>query len=302
MMTGRPRRSSSRLTPMALADAWIRRRADPQPTALADVGGLTPAVLVTGGSEGIGFSIAERFADMAEALVLVGRRSDVLEQAAGRISRDKGIAVIAVACDVTSESASEHIERTARAAGLYIDVLVNNAGMGLAGRFLERTRGEGDALLALNVAAATRLMHYFLPGMLARGRGGVMNVASLGGWSPGPYQAAYYASKAYLISLTKAVAWEERGRGVRIMVVNPGPVDTRFHARMGAEQSPYRLLVPAASPEAVARAAVRGYRLGLGVVHPGLLTPVGALLMRLTPHILLVPFVGWLLQPWRPNR
>ena len=118
-------------------------------------------------------------------------------------------------------------------------------------------------LLDLNVAALTRLMHHVLPGMLARARGGILNVASLGGLVPGPYQAAYYASKAYVVSLTEAVAAENAGRGVRFMALAPGPVNTGFHAAMGAELSFYRQLIFALERGATARCRLPRLRAGL---------------------------------------
>jgi short-subunit dehydrogenase len=137
--------------------------------------------------------------------------------------------------------------------------------------------------------------------MRHRGSGGVINVASLAGYAPGPYQAAYYAAKAYVIALTRAVAYEVRGQGVRVCVVTPGPVETQFHARMGAEASIYRTWVPSASPAAIARSTYRGYWLGCHVIQPGLFTPVLALAMRLLPGIVLAPLIGTLLRPRGPE-
>jgi short-subunit dehydrogenase len=140
-------------------------------------------------------------------------------------------------------------------------------------------------------------MHHVLPGMLARGRGGVMNVASLGGLAPGPYQAAYYASKAYVVSLTEAVASEIAGLGVRLTALAPGPVNTGFHAAMGAEHSFYRQLIFPLSPEGTAKAAYRGYVLGRRLVVPGLFNKLLAIALRILPHTLLLPLIGWLLRP-----
>ena len=112
-------------------------------------------------------------------------------------------------------------------------------------------------------------MRHALPAMLARGEGGIINVASLGGLVPGPNQAAYYASKAYVVSLTRAVAAENAGRGVRLMALAPGPVDTGFHHAMGAELSFYRQLVLALSADQTARSAYRGYVLGFWARRPG---------------------------------
>ncbi len=158
-------------------------------------------------------------------------------------------------------------------------------------------------MLDLNVDALTRLMRHALPAMLARGEGGIINVASLGGLVPGPNQAAYYASKAYVVSLTRAVATENAGRGVRLMALAPGPVDTGFHRAMGAELSFYRQLMIALSPEQTARAAYRGYVLGLHLVVPGITAKLLQIALWIIPHALLLPIIGWLLRrreerPW----
>ncbi len=139
-------------------------------------------------------------------------------------------------------------------------------------------------------------MHRFLPGMIARRKGGVINIASLGGFLPGPYQAAYYASKAYVISLTKAVAHELWGTGVHVCAVTPGAVSTKFHERMGAQSANYLKFPGLASPEQVAWLTYLGYRLGRTVIIPGLLPTLGALWIWILPHFVLTPFIGWLLK------
>ena len=119
-------------------------------------------------------------------------------------------------------------------AGLYLDVLVNNAGTGLAGPFLSHSPVELSRLITLNIETVTRLTRAVLPDMLARQRGGILNIASLGADVPGPNQAAYYASKSYVVSLSEAIASEVSGQGVRISALLPGPVETEFHEDMGA--------------------------------------------------------------------
>lgn len=280
-----------------LANLWLSRSRVVDPSAIDAVRGLAPAAVVTGASEGIGRAIADRLAAEGLAVILVARRSEPLEKAAAVIAKRSGGTAIAVAVDVTAPDAISRIEAAAAGAGLYVDMVVNSAGIGLGGEFVTHAADDIERLLDLNVTAATRLMRQWLPAMLARGRGGVLNVASLGAYAPGPYQAAYYASKAYLVSLTEAVAYECRGRGVRISVVAPGPVETRFHARMGADNALYRWLIPAPSPESVARAALSGYHVGRVVTLPGLVAPVMGAMLNVIPHVLLVPIVGWLLKP-----
>lgn len=258
-------------------------------------GGLKPVSVITGASEGIGKAFAEALLARGDSVVLVARDDAKLGTveaalgASGRVSR--------LALDVTEPDAAERIADHVSALGGYVDLLVNNAGIGLAGDFARHKRSDVDALLALNVTAATRLMHAQLPSMLARGSGGIINVASLGGYGPGPYQAAYYASKAYMISLTEAVAHEIRGQGVHVMAVAPGPVETNFHAKMGTDSALYRYLVPAVSSDHVVRSALRGFRFGRKVVLPGILSPPLMAIVRVTPHVVVLPLLGLILRP-----
>lgn len=280
-----------------LVDLWVRRRWRPDSAALAQWADLQPAVVVTGASEGIGFEIARRFAGRGCPVVLVARRLEPLQKAVSLIRDESGTTALAVPLDVTRSDAGEALEAELERHGLYADVLVNNAGMGLSGDYTSQSLESLAALVDLNVRALSLLMRHFLPAMCVRGRGGVLNVASLGGYAPGPYQAAYYASKAYVISLTEAVARESRGLGARVAVFAPGPVRTRFHARMGAEGSFYRWVLPALSPSLAAGSAVRWFEWGRTVITPGVIGPLTAIAMRLTPHPILVPIVGWLLKP-----
>jgi hypothetical protein len=278
-------------------DAWIGRRAAPKADALAVVAGRLPAAVVTGGSRGIGLALARRFAMAGRNVAIVARHRTPLEEAAANISREFGVKALAIDLDVTAAEAPQMIDGLLASAELYQDCLVNNAGIGLSGAFHDNAAEDLEHLIALNITAPARLMSHSLPKMRARGRGGILNVASLGGMTPGPYQAAYYASKAFVISLTEAVAHEVRGEGVRIAVVAPGPVETNFHTAMGAEGAIYRAIVPSASPEEVANSAYRGFMLGRRVIVPGALGTAASLAVRVLPHALTVPLVGRLLFP-----
>jgi short-subunit dehydrogenase len=281
----------------SLLQAWRRRWWRPDPTALAAYAGLKPMTVVTGASEGIGYALARRFAAAGNDLVLVARRPEVLRQAADRIRGEYNVDVVAVPADVTTPAAIPAIEAALAQRRAYADVLVNSAGMGLAGAFLDQPPEAVLQLLDLNVRALTELMRHFLPAMRTRGRGGILNLASLGGYAPGPYQAVYYASKAYVISLSEAVAAETAGEGVRVSALAPGPVNTRFHEKMGSERSFYRILVPPASAKAMARAGYRGFAFGWRVIVPGIFNPFLALAMRVMPHRIVIPIIGWLLKP-----
>lgn len=278
-------------------DAWIGRQKQVDPAAMASVAGRQPAVVVTGGSRGIGLALARAFRETHPNIVLVARNADQLERAAAELGGGTSSTVLTLAQDVTEPEAPERLERWLNEHNLYLDVLVNNAGIGLSGAFDSHDGDAIDRLIALNITAVTRLMRHALPAMRARGRGGILNVASLGGLVPGPYQAAYYASKAYVISLTEAVASETAGQGVRICALALGPVDTGFHAAMNAQASFYRQLLPALTPERAARAGYLGYRLGRRVIVPGVLNTLMAVSLRILPHGITVPLTAWLLSP-----
>jgi short-subunit dehydrogenase len=281
----------------SLLQAWRRRRWQPDRAALAAYQGLKPMVVVTGASEGIGYALARRFAAAGNDLIVVARRPQPLEEAAARIRTDLKVAAVAVPVDISEPHAIPIIEAALADHHGFADVLINNAGVGLAGAFHSQPPEAVLRLLELNVLALTRLMRHFLPGMRVRGRGGILNLASLGGYVPGPYQAVYYASKAYVLALSEAVAAETAGEGVRVCALAPGPVGTDFHRRMGSEHSLYRYLVPPASPDRVAAAAYRGFAFGWRVIIPGIFNPILALALRLLPHRLGTAIVGWLLKP-----
>lgn len=286
-----------------LIDLWIGRHAEPSLAALQAIEGLRPITVVTGGSRGIGFAIARRFARAGCDVVLIARHADALALAADAIARQHKVKALSIALDVTDARTMQRIDAELRAGGFYLETLVNCAGIGLSGPFADHTPESIDGLLELNVAALTRLTREALPGMLERGHGGIINVASLGGLIPGPNQAAYYASKAYVVSLTRAIATEIAGRGVRMMALAPGPVNTGFHQAMGSELSFYRQLIVALGPRQVAFEGYLAYMLGFRLFVPGLTGKLLQIAIWIIPHALLLPLTGWLLRrrrerPW----
>jgi uncharacterized protein len=280
-----------------LANAWRRRWWRADAAAVAAYAGLRPVTVITGATGGIGAALARQFARGRHDLLLIARNAEALEEIAAAIRTGSQVEVATLALDITAPDAIARIEAALAQHGAYADVLVNSAGIGLAGPFLEQSPEELDQLVDLNMRVLTALTRHFLPAMRARGRGGILNLASLGGYAPGPYQAAYYASKAYVISLSEALAAETAGEGVRVCVLAPGPVATPFHERMRGESGLYLRLLPVASPDSVARAGYLAFALGWRAVVPGVVAPILALAMRLTPHRILVAIVGWLLKP-----
>jgi uncharacterized protein len=291
-----PEEWGSPLSMRSLVDRWLSRHAEPSPEALRAIEGLKPIVLVTGGSRGIGLELARRFARAGNNVAIAARHADAEAQATGTIARDYDVSALSINVDVTAPDAVQRVEADLHANGFYVDTLINCAGVGLSGPFVDHTSAQIEALIHLNVTALTRFTRELLPAMLARGRGGIINVASLGGLVPGPNQAAYYASKAYVVSLTRAIATEISGRGVRIMALSPGPVDTGFHQAMGAELSFYRQLMLALSARQVAREGYLAYRLGFRLYVPGVTGKLLQIALWIVPHALVLPVIGWLLQ------
>lgn len=282
---------------ISILDTWHRRWWQPDPAALAPYAGLRPVVLITGASEGIGYALARQFARAHNDLLLVARTASNLAVAAERLRADFGVEVSTLALDITDEDAVARLDDALARTQSYADVVVNCAGIGLSGLFVGHDAEKIMHLVDLNVSALTRLTRHFLPPMCVRGRGGVLNLASIGSYAPGPHQAVYYASKAYVLSLTEAIAAETAGLGVRVCALAPGPVGTGFHARMGAENALYRMIVPPALVGVVAGLGYLGFRLGLRVVLPGVLTLMAAVAMRILPHRILLPIIALLLKP-----
>src|SRR5262245_24551266 len=171
---------------LVLLQAWRRRWWRPDPAALAAYAGLRPMVVVTGGSEGIGYALARRFAAAGCDVMLVARRAAPLEQAATAIGADFKVDAAAVPADITSPEAIAAIDAALAARGAYADVIVNSAGVGLSGPFHAHAPEDLSRLIDLNVRGLTLLTRHFLAGMRVRGRGGILNVASVGSYGPGP--------------------------------------------------------------------------------------------------------------------
>lgn len=283
---------------LTMGDLWVRRRAVPDPSALAAVEGLRPATVVTGASEGLGFALARRIAREGRVIVLLARTEDTLTEAASELRTAYPQAtVIAEPLDVGERHAPARLDALLARHGLYLDVLVNNAGMGLGGNFTELEPAKLDELVETNVTAVTRLTRHYLPAMRARCRGGIMNLASLAAFAPGPWQAPYFASKAYVLSLTAAIGGECAGEGVRVCAIACGPVETRIHRKMNADNTFYRAVLPSTSADRMARLAWRSYRLGRRVVVPGIVNSFLAWSARAMPYEILLPLLDWLMKP-----
>jgi len=195
--------------------------------------GAGQTALVTGASYGIGLDLAECFARGGYDLILVARSEATLKQEADRLAGKYGISAATIAIDLGEHGSGQRLAEAVRARGLAVDVLVNNAGYGLAGAFAGSEAGNQLGMIDLNVRALVELTHAFWPQMLARKRGGVLNVASTAAFQPGPLMAVYYASKAFVLSFSEALWREAQGSGVHVSCLCPGPTASRFRERAG---------------------------------------------------------------------
>lgn len=219
--------------------------------------------VITGASSGFGAIFADRLARRGMSLVLAGRDEARLKAVAQRVGQE----VELVVGDLGTQDGVDAL--VARLAGREVDVLVNNAGFGTYGPFAEVDARRERDLVAVNVDALVRLTHAVLPGMLARGRGGILNVASTIAFQPGPYQATYGASKAFVLSLSQALWAETRGSGVTVTALCPGPTRTGFVDALGSDVSHIAIYRRLAAPEPVVAAGLRALDRGRAVVVPG---------------------------------
>jgi short-subunit dehydrogenase len=227
---------------------------------------VAETALITGASSGIGDQFARQLAGRGYDLILVARRKDRLEQLAEQVPTTAHV----IECDLASEAA-ELPDRVANL-GVDVDLLVNNAGFGLRGHFLELDAGREAEMVRVNCEAVVRLTHAFVPGMVERGRGGVITVASTAGLQPLPYETTYAASKAFAISFMEALSMELRGTGVRALVVNPGPVKTEWQAVAGYDENTRTMPGMISADQCVAD-ALRAYDRGKRSMIPGRLFP-----------------------------
>lgn len=238
---------------------------------------MPQTALITGASSGIGLALARILAQNKVELILVARESERLRQAAAGlharvIARDLGDAQAARAI-------YDELESTP------IDYLINNAGFGLGGPFSATDRGTELDMIQVNVTTLVDLTKFFLPSMLARKSGRIMNVASTAAFQPGPLMAIYYASKAFVLSFTEAIAEELNGSGVTVTALCPGPTASDFQRRAGLDHVKlFKNKALSMSSEEVAEAGYRGMMRGKVVVIPGIMNKLGVQSLRLGPR------------------
>jgi uncharacterized protein len=237
--------------------------------------------LITGASSGIGEAFAEILAARGMNLVLVARSADKLHTLAQTLSQQHGIRAEVVPADLSREGAAQEVYRHTQALGVPVDLLVNNAGFGTYGGFDTLAAEREHEELMLNVTALVDLTHAFLPAMVERKDGGVINVASIAAFQPVPYQAVYGASKAFVLSFSLALWAEYRKLGVRVVALCPGPTATNFFTLLGPDEVPH--LSSMHTPEAVVITGLRALERGRAYAVEGRRNAFGAQLTHMTP-------------------
>ncbi|CAM4375455.1 SDR family NAD(P)-dependent oxidoreductase [Deinococcus marmoris] len=250
---------------------------------------ITPisTALITGASSGIGEAIARQLAAHGANLILVARSERRLQALAAELSQQYGVMATVIAADLSQSGAGRKLQQETEARGLQVDLLVNNAGFGGFSEFARQDPQEISEMIAVNVTALTDLTRLFLPAMLERGRGRVLNVASTAGFIPGPLMAVYYATKAYVLSFSEAVNEELRGTGLSVTALCPGPVDTGFQDAATLNESKLMTGVTRLAMldvETVARIGVEAMLRGQGVAVAGLANKVQVSAFRLLPR------------------
>ncbi len=252
---------------------------------------LQPVCLITGASAGIGAALARVFAQHGHALVLTAPREVQLAALADEIAATGHARPQVIAADLGLPDGPARLADALRAAGLEPSIVVNNAGFGLLGEAADIDRAQQLAMIDLNIRALTDLSLRWLES-ITRHRGGILNVASIAGFLPGPGMAVYHASKAYVVSFTEAMHEELKGDGVRVCALCPGPVDTEFNARAGMRDDYFPSFLNRTA-ERVARDGYQGLMDGHRVVVPGKPNRIATLLPRLLPRGLMLAMANW---------
>jgi len=255
--------------------------------------------LITGASGGLGYEFAKLFARDHHDLVLVARSSDKLTQVAAELKTHE-VTIKTVSLDLAAPPAPKFLFDQLQREGIAVDVLINNAGFGAFGEFAQMPEEEILGQISLNITALTELTRFFLPPMIARRSGRIMNVASTAGFQAGPLMAVYYATKAYVISFTEAIANELRNSAVTVTCFCPGATHTGFARRAGTEKSRLFKQLGAMNAEKVARDGYRAVMQGRGLVISGLHNWTLVESTRFAPRTVVTAISRWVAEKAEP--
>ncbi|MGH6872521.1 MAG: SDR family NAD(P)-dependent oxidoreductase [Rhizomicrobium sp.] len=253
--------------------------------------------LVTGASGGIGVDLAECFAKDGYDLILAARSLAALQEVAAKLAAKYKVKATAIAIDLGSIGAGRTLADEIASRGLSVDALVNNAGYGTAGAFDGSSEADQLGMIDLNVRALVELTHIYWPGMLAKKRGGVLNVASTAAFQPGPLMAIYYATKAFVLSFSEALWKEAQGTGVHVSCLCPGPTASKFRERAGTGKTRLSRVGVPMSSASVARMGYRAFQRNRRVIVTGARNRVLAGLAPFLPRGMLLSMVHNLQSP-----
>ena len=242
--------------------------------------------LITGASAGLGVEFARQLSARGQRLVLAARRKERLESLAKELGNARAVAI-----DLSRKDAAAKLLADVEAAGEQVDILVNNAGFGLIGRFAELDATRLRQMIDLNVGTVTDLCRAVAPQMIARKAGGILNVASTAAFQPGPKMAVYFATKAFVLSLTEALHEELKPHGIRVTCLCPGPTRTEFGDVAGFGGNGMFDRVAMESPQVV-KAGLEGLDRNHAVAVPGLVNKVGAASTRFAPRSVVRKIAG----------
>ena len=253
-------------------------------------------VLITGASGGIGYELARIFATRGYNLIIVARSADKLHALASELLHT-GADVKVITTDLSLPNAAQTLHNQLKQQGLHVDILINNAGFGLYGDFSETPWERELQMLNLNIVALTELTKLYVNDMKKQQFGKILNVASVAAFMPGPYMAVYFASKAYVLSFSEALAAELKGTGVTVTALCPGPTRTGFETTANASDSGLFEKMPQASALEVAEYAYKSLMKGKQVAVYGILNKLNVLMVRLLPKKLFLLSIIWLMKP-----
>jgi uncharacterized protein len=261
---------------------------------------MTTFALITGASAGLGKEFAKLFAADGHGVVLVARRKDELEALGRELEAAHGTKAVVIARDLAERSSPRQIYDEVQAQGLEIEFLVNNAGFGSNGPFVELDIQRELDMVDVNIKSLIELTYLFLPQMLNRRSGRVLNIGSTAGFQPGPFMATYYASKAFVNSFTEALAFELKGTGVTVTLSCPGATATEFSSSAGSENTAlFRAMGGVADAASVAREAYRGMKASKPSMVHGFKNQAGVQALRVSPHSLVIAIAAKLNRPVR---
>ncbi|MFD0695771.1 SDR family NAD(P)-dependent oxidoreductase [Paenibacillus sp. GCM10027628] len=248
---------------------------------------MIKTALITGASSGIGEVFARRFAEQGYHVILAARSKDKLERLAAELAKQYGVEVHVIHIDLSVPNAASEVYNHTERLGKQVDILVNNAGIGLSGEFLNHDQEAYRKQVMLNAASVLEMTHLYLPGMLAKGSGVIINTASLLAFFPFPYCSVYSATKAFVLSFTESIREEYRHRGIQVLALCPGPTDTNFfQSAKDVETAKKR------TPEQVVDTAMKALKRNKSYVIDGTNNYFTALLGRILPRKTVVQLFG----------